>query len=145
MNKYNLLGTTDEVNSCDCCGRKNLKETVCFEVADTGELVYFGVVCAARMRNLKAQDIKEQIKQTAVENTNKALQFAQNHPLISEFHRLWSISNAVVRDFSKPASVFQNHPDRVAFRQVETSIQSDIDNAFPRQWRNSLKSVSCWY
>ena len=94
---------------------------------------------------LKAQDIKEQIKQTAIENTNKALQFAQNHPLAADFFRLQSLASAVQRDFSKPVSDFQNHPARLAFHCVEKELQDAIDKAFPRQWRNSLKSVSWWY
>ena len=41
------LGTDDSVNVCDCCGRNNLKATVAFET-ESGEVVNYGVVCAAR-------------------------------------------------------------------------------------------------
>ena len=42
-----FLGTSDEVSTCDCCGRKDLKSTVALSI-DDGEAVYFGVTCAAR-------------------------------------------------------------------------------------------------
>jgi hypothetical protein len=41
-----FLGTSDEVNSCDCCGKQNLKSTVALDV--DGEVLYYGVTCAAR-------------------------------------------------------------------------------------------------
>ena len=36
--KYRHIGTTDSVSTCDCCGRKNLKKTVCILEVDTGEI-----------------------------------------------------------------------------------------------------------
>jgi len=41
------LGTSDDVTTCDCCGRANLKSTVGLSI-DDGDPVYFGVVCAAK-------------------------------------------------------------------------------------------------
>lgn len=61
MNRFILMGTTDEVTTCDCCGRKNLKNTVCFEDTETGNLTYFGVVCASKMRGVKADVVKAEI------------------------------------------------------------------------------------
>jgi recombinational DNA repair protein (RecF pathway) len=52
-----MLGTTDEVTTCDCCGRKDLKDTVAFERED-GQVVYFGCVCAARALRSTAKDIR---------------------------------------------------------------------------------------
>jgi hypothetical protein len=43
---YVFLGTTDEVNTCDCCGKSNLKSTVGFDLA--GETLHYGSTCAAR-------------------------------------------------------------------------------------------------
>jgi hypothetical protein len=41
-----ILGITDEVNTCDCCGRTNLKKTVAMEF-DAGGMVHYGADCAA--------------------------------------------------------------------------------------------------
>ena len=48
LRTFKFLGNTDEVDTCDCCGRKDLKSTVALENLDTGDVVHFGVVCAAR-------------------------------------------------------------------------------------------------
>ena len=44
---YKILGITDEVTTCDCCGRSNLKCTVGLETPD-GATVYYGRDCAGR-------------------------------------------------------------------------------------------------
>lgn len=44
---YRLLGHTDDVTTCEHCGKSELKGTVALE-NDVGNIVYFGSVCAAR-------------------------------------------------------------------------------------------------
>lgn len=51
------LGTDDSVNVCDCCGRNNLKATVAFET-ESGDVVNYGVVCAARAMGTDAKTVK---------------------------------------------------------------------------------------
>lgn len=46
--KYTILGTSDEVTTCDCCGKKNLRITVALEPTDGSGDVYYGRICAAR-------------------------------------------------------------------------------------------------
>lgn len=53
-----VLGHTDEVTTCDCCGRSNLKGTVALESADGLAIVHYGVVCAARATGKTARAIK---------------------------------------------------------------------------------------
>lgn len=43
---YRILGINDDVTTCECCGKSNLKKTVVLG-SDSGE-VHFGVDCAAR-------------------------------------------------------------------------------------------------
>lgn len=43
---FKFLGTTDEVTTCDCCGKSKLKMTVAFD--HDGEVVYYGSTCASR-------------------------------------------------------------------------------------------------
>ena len=42
---YKILGITDAVHTCDCCGKKNLKKAVELENPE-GETVFFGTDCA---------------------------------------------------------------------------------------------------
>jgi hypothetical protein len=51
-----FLGISDEVDSCDCCGRGGLKRTVALRFED-GDLFY-GVDCAARALGMTATAVR---------------------------------------------------------------------------------------
>ena len=44
---YTVIGTTDEQDTCDCCGKRRLKMVVALRT-DDGDVVKFGRSCAAR-------------------------------------------------------------------------------------------------
>ncbi len=62
---FRVLGTTDEVSTCDCCGRTGLKSTVALDVVETGDVVHFGVTCAAKAMHQPVKYVKEQIDAVA--------------------------------------------------------------------------------
>lgn len=68
---YKILGYTQDVNECDCCGRKDLKGTVCMEDSEGG-VCYFGVVCAAHMSKRTSKEIVTEYKETIKQNRKKA-------------------------------------------------------------------------
>lgn len=41
------ISITNEHTTCDCCGKNDLQKTVALQ-DDNGDVVFFGVVCAAR-------------------------------------------------------------------------------------------------
>lgn len=50
---FRVLGTTDDVTTCELCGREDLRGTVVLETIDadgngTGDLVHYGSDCGAR-------------------------------------------------------------------------------------------------
>ncbi len=45
-----VLGINDAVNSCDCCGKSNLKSTVIVSI--DGVVFHYGSTCAARNLNI---------------------------------------------------------------------------------------------
>ncbi len=47
---FNILGTNDAVNTCDCCGKTNLKSTVIVSI--DGVVFHYGSTCAARNLNI---------------------------------------------------------------------------------------------
>ena len=57
---FKILGTDDSVNSCECCGKSNLKFTVIVEI--DGEIKHFGSTCATYHTGLTATEIKNSIK-----------------------------------------------------------------------------------
>jgi len=52
------LGTTDEVTTCDCCGRANLKKTIALMVNDFP--VYYGSECAAKALGMTTKAVKRE-------------------------------------------------------------------------------------
>lgn len=56
-----FLGNSDDVTTCECCGRTNLKSTVALSINDA-EAVYFGVTCAARALAMDAKLVRKASK-----------------------------------------------------------------------------------
>jgi len=55
-----LLGITDSITTCDCCGKTNLKKTfVCQN--DNGNINYYGCDCYARLMGIKPKDARIKI------------------------------------------------------------------------------------
>jgi hypothetical protein len=55
------LGTTDEVTTCDCCGKKDLKGTVALSINDS-DAVYYGCTCAARALGRTVKEVRVESK-----------------------------------------------------------------------------------
>jgi Cys-tRNA synthase (O-phospho-L-seryl-tRNA:Cys-tRNA synthase) len=66
--RYQILGTTDEVTSCDCCGRTNLKKTVALLVNDFPK--FFGVDCAAAAMGFSKKHITHKAERADWRNEN---------------------------------------------------------------------------
>lgn len=44
--KFKVLGVNDDRDTCECCGKSNLKKVVWVENTETSEVKHFGVNCA---------------------------------------------------------------------------------------------------
>lgn len=51
----------DSVNTCECCGRTELKATVAM-LLDCGNMVHFGQICAARNTGKTRKQVTTEIK-----------------------------------------------------------------------------------
>ena len=58
MNTTRFLGITDEVTTCGCCGRANLKRTIALSLDGDSEAVYFGSNCAERALGGRGYSVK---------------------------------------------------------------------------------------
>lgn len=65
-----LLGITDDVNECNCCGKTNLKCTVAFEI--DGAEAYYGTTCATYFYGKDWKTIKKEIETDKARRTNEA-------------------------------------------------------------------------
>lgn len=87
---FKIVGITDEVTSCECCGKSNLKKTVAL-MDDNGNVTYFGQTCASKAAGWTKEYVKEEVKQ--IDKTNKQLMkekreeieiWVRRHPLKKE-------------------------------------------------------------
>ncbi|WP_369147106.1 hypothetical protein [Streptomyces sp. R44] len=67
MKAYKILGTTDDVTTCELCGRDELKGTVTLCPLDVdgnedGDAVYFGVSCAAKAAGWTQREVRAGVK-----------------------------------------------------------------------------------
>ncbi len=67
----NIIGYTDSVNKCDCCGKTELKGTYCVEVE--GVELYYGSVCAFKNHGITKEEQKEAKAKFTKEQKNKKL------------------------------------------------------------------------
>ncbi len=68
--KAKTLGYTQDVNTCYCCGKKDLKGTVALTF-DQGETIeYYGVICAAKAANKNSAYIKKSIQDAEIAKQN---------------------------------------------------------------------------
>ena len=61
---YTFIGTTDDTTTCDCCGKANLKKTVVLKNGE-GDVVFYGVNCAARALGQKRGAVSVQVDAVA--------------------------------------------------------------------------------
>lgn len=54
---YTILGYEEAVNTCDCCGKSELKGTFAVQRED-GAILYFGSVCVTRHTGKPAKQVR---------------------------------------------------------------------------------------
>lgn len=110
MPTLKFLSVTDEVTSCDCCVKTNLKCTVMF-ADDTDNVLYYGRTCATRNSGKKLSEW-EAIARKDMEARRKAARVRWlNHPAYlaerakyAERDRLKLPPERASRDFVREAS-----------------------------------------
>jgi hypothetical protein len=64
-----VIGTTDQQDTCDCCGKTNLKMVVVLK-DDDGEFCFYGRTCAARATGRRVALIDREILAANAEANN---------------------------------------------------------------------------
>jgi hypothetical protein len=125
--QFTYLGTTDEVDTCDCCGKTNLKCTVAFEKVD-GAVVHFGTTCAARHTGLKLNEWESKAREAkqAVEREVRARIIAT--PEHKEVERVSAEARALKLSPGTPFRTFTAQAFD-ALASVEKSIRAEISIA----------------
>lgn len=69
---FRVLGFTEEVTDCDCCGRSDLKGTIVLENIETGSIGYFGSVCGSKIAGNTKKYIETELMLVEKQNIEKA-------------------------------------------------------------------------
>ncbi len=80
------LGTDDTVHICDCCGKKGLKSVIGLET-EHGEVVRYGVTCAAKALKTSAASVKAGTK--AADDAKAAEAHAKRAKVFEEEQAKW--------------------------------------------------------
>lgn len=59
-NSVIIIGYTDSITECECCGKTNLKGTYCLEI--DGEEFYYGSVCAFKNHGVTLDELQTHTK-----------------------------------------------------------------------------------
>lgn len=76
--KLRIIGYTDQINECDCCGKKELKGTYVMADEMDNEM-YFGKVCGAKHANWSMSEFSENLTafKTKMKRNEKVAQLVE--------------------------------------------------------------------
>lgn len=104
IKRFTYLGTSDEVDACDCCGKSDLKRTVAIQDNDSGETLYFGTTCAARALKQTVKEVKAgtAVADRAKAEAEQARRRAASAAYEKEWHAYLADTGALVRETYGP-------------------------------------------
>lgn len=68
---FKIIGFTDKVNECDCCGKTELKGTYCISIE--GNEFYYGSTCSSNTIKVSSDEIKKKVKKIELEKNIEIL------------------------------------------------------------------------
>jgi hypothetical protein len=87
---YRIVGISDEVITCECCGRDNLKKTIVVMDLEGNER-YFGSNCASKYLKVKSKEVNERVRELEVAKKQKEKElkeeinkFINSHPVTKQ-------------------------------------------------------------
>ena len=97
MTTYTAIATDDSVNTCDCCGKSNLKSTVVMLSSD-GDIFHYGSTCATRNTGKASKVIKAEIDAEQARKVAAARKEMQDSVEEKQYqNKLAAVSKAGVR------------------------------------------------
>ncbi|MGC0155724.1 hypothetical protein ACPRNU_24960 [Chromobacterium vaccinii] len=111
---FTILGYEEAVNSCDCCGKSELKGTFAVQ-RENGDILYFGSVCVTRHTGKPAKQVRAEACAAVEERIRMATAEYVDCP------------ERVAVEAKREQTRLQGISVGVAFRNA-TKAESDADN-----------------
>jgi hypothetical protein len=106
---FTVLGFTEEVQSCECCGRTDLKGTVALERNDGEGIVYYGVVCAAKAQGYTKKYTEDLVKASIKEAQAKAAAEIRANPVYAEYEAFMAATDKELEDIAQKNLPYEIH------------------------------------
>ncbi len=90
-----IIGYTDSVQECECCGKTELKGTYCLEI--DGVELYYGSTCAFKVHGVSNDEKKEAVNAFKKAAKNKSLYDQHIAPLKKELSE--KLKNGFTTDY----------------------------------------------
>lgn len=113
-----IIGYTDSISECECCGKVDLKGTYCLEI--DGEEFYYGSVCAFKNHGISYDDQKEAKKNFSKEQKNKKLYDLHIAPLRLQLEE--KLKNTFTTSFENLTDLAKK-----IYSQIESEYQRSIE------------------
>ena len=94
MRTYKTLAIVDDVHTCDCCGKSNLKSTIAMQ-RDDGEVLHFGSVCATRHSGREAKVIRKEAATALQQRNDEATAQVRSHRAFSAYQSKMAEAHAM--------------------------------------------------
>ena len=82
------LYITDEITTCECCGRSELKATVAMQLSDGG-ILFYGRTCAARNSGKTSKQIRQEVFAEKARQQTRQIKMASN----AKAYAAWQADN----------------------------------------------------
>jgi hypothetical protein len=115
---FKVLGTTQDITSCDCCGRINLNKTVALEIE--GVLKFMGTTCAANAVEANKVDVARLANHA---DTERKQEFANFMSKVMENHDAMIARAPALSDvgFAARMKWIREQPENQAVKNRKTS------------------------
>lgn len=120
-----VLGLTDDVTECHCCGKLNLKQTVAFEI--DGNETYYGTTCATKFYKKELKDIKAEIKTNLDKRLREARILYRSTPEYVAYNQAIKEANGWTRE---PGSYERRREFLRPFVEANDHKKDEIASAF---------------
>ena len=129
MLAYTFIGTTDEVTTCGCCGRSDLKGTIVLQAADGGDFVFFGSVCGARAQGWTVKDFNKAAKTAEQARKHAALMQQYEVTRRVQQHPDVIVAAAAIPMAGSGKTWAERYPFIQARIEVENRVRKEIEAA----------------
>lgn len=113
-----LLGITDSMNTCDCCGKTDLKCTVAFRQSG-GNIVYYGRICAQQWYGKSQKDINKEIKSIKEQAGYEADATLRNDACYLEYETTLNRLNTEKVEFGVRMATLRPFSEKLSARRKE--------------------------